>query len=163
MANRIDYAMSITAIEDGTVTSDYSSGHPLDGDSVAEAAKDADFVNPEIGRSLGGGKSDTTWIGTAPTMWGTGVCTCLTSDDTDLAVAGADALWIKHTGFDFDNSATGKIGSTVNTAKLIVKTGSTEICRISPGGCLFLEDPANATFNFTDTGTPCAVEYAILK
>ena len=159
MANRIDYAMSLTAIEDGTHATTYSSGHS----SSNTSGVDDDFVNPEIGRSLGGGKSDTTWIGTAPTMWGTGVCTCLTSDDTDLAVAGADALWIKHTGFDFDNSATGKIGSTVNTAKLIVKTGSTEICRVSPGGCLFLEDPADATFNFTDTGTPCAVEYAILK
>ena len=159
MANRIDYAMSVTAIEDGTHATTYSSGHS----SSNTSGVDDDFVNPEIGRSLGGGKSDTTWIGTAPTMWGTGVCTCLTSNDTDLAVAGADALWIKHTGFDFDNSATGKIGSTVNTAKLIVKTGSTEICRVSPGGCLFLEDPADATFNFTDTGTPCAVEYAILK
>jgi|2_EtaG_2_1085320.scaffolds.fasta_scaffold48973_2 hypothetical protein len=160
MANRIDYAMSVTAIEDGTHATTYSSGHT----SSNTSGVDDDFVNPEIGRSLGGGKADTTWTGTAPTMWDTGVCTCVTSDSgTTGALSSVEGLWIKHTGFDFDNSATGKIGSTVNTAKLIVSTGSTEICRISPGGCLFLEDPANATINFTDDGTPCAVEYAILK
>ena len=115
MANRIDYAMSVTAIEDGTHATTYSSGHT----SSNTSGVDDDFVNPEIGRSLGGGKADTTWIGTAPTMWAAGVCTCVTSDDTDVAVAGADALWIKHTGFDFDNSATGKIGSTVNLTKKI--------------------------------------------
>ena len=159
MADRIDYAMSVTAIEDGTHATTYSAGHA----SSNTSGIDDDFVNPEIGRSLGGGKSDTTWTGTAPAEWAAGVCTCVTSDDTDVALSAVDGFWIKHTGFDFDNGATGKIGSTVNTAKLIVKTGSTEICRISPGGCLFLEDPANATINFTDDGVPCAVEYAILK
>ena len=160
MANRIDYAMSVTAIEDGTHATTYSSGHT----SSNTSGVDDDFVNPEIGRSLGGGKSDTAWTGTAPAGWSAGVFTCVTSDGgSTSAFTGVDALWIKHTGFDFDNSATGKIGSTVNTSKLIVKTGSTEICRLSPGGCLFLEDPANATINFDDTGDACAVEYAILK
>lgn len=158
MANRIDYAMSVTAIEDGTHATTYSSGHS----SSNTSAVDDDFVNPEIGRSLGGGKADTTWGGTAPSEWSSGTCTCVTSDSGSIALSSVDGIWIKHTGFDFDNSATGKIGSTANTAKLIVKTGSTEICRISPGGCLFLEDPADATINLADDGTPCAVEYAIL-
>ena len=159
MANRIDYAMSVTAIEDGTHATTYSSGHT----SSNTSGVDDDFVNPEIGRSLGGGKIDTTWDGTAPAEWAAGVCTCVTSGSgTTGAFTGANGLWIKHTGFDFDNSATGKIGTTVNTAILIVSNATSEICRLSPGGCLFLEAPANATITFTDTGTPCAVEYAIL-
>ena len=150
MAGRIDYAVSVTAIQQGSA---------LEG-TTPEA------IESTIGRTLGGGKSNASWIGTDPAGWSSGVFTCVTSDagsGSTGALSGVDGLWIKHTGFDFDNSATGKIGSTVNTAKLIIKTGSTEICRLSPGGAIFFEDPADATFNFADTGIPCAVEYAILK
>ena len=153
MANRLDYRMSVAAIEGGTYDIDYSAGHSSsDASSVG-----ADFINPEIGKTLGGGKSDTTWNGDAPSMWAAGACTHVSSaSGTTGALSAVDGLWIKHTGFDFAD------GTTVNTAKLIVKTGSTEICRLSPGGCLFLEDPADATFNFDDDGVPCQVEYAIL-
>jgi len=149
---RIDYRMSVVAIEDGSYDIDYSDGHSsTDANNV-----EADFINPEIGKTLGGGKSDTTWAGTAPTEWAAGVCTHVTSGGgTTGSVASADGLWIKHTGFDFAD------GTTVNTAKLIVKTGTTEICRLSPGGCLFLEDPSGI-FNFGDDGTACQVEYAVL-
>ena len=149
MAGRIDYSVSVTAIQQGSA---------LEG-TTPEA------IEQNIGRSLGGGKSNTTWNGDNPSMWSAGTCTCVTSDSgTTGALSGVDGLWIKHTGFDFDNSAsdTGKIGKTANTSKLIIKTGSTEICRLSAGGAIFFEDPADATFNFAKDGTACAVEYAIL-
>lgn len=153
MANRIAYATSVSAIEGGTYDIDYSAGHSsADANTVS-----ADFINPEIGRALGGGKADTTWAGTAPAGWSGGDFTYVTSGGGSTgAFTGADGLWIKHTGFDFAD------GTTVNAAKLIVSNAAGEICRLSPGGCLFLEDPADATFGFTDDGTACQVEYAIL-
>jgi hypothetical protein len=147
MAGRIDYAVSVSAIQTNNAF-----------EGVTQEA-----IESDIGRSLGGGKSNTTWAGAGQSPWSGGTCTCVTSDGGSTgALSAVDGLWIKHTGFNFDNSATGKIGSTVNTAKLIISTGSTEICRLSPGGAIFFEDPANATINFTDDGTPCAVEFAIL-
>jgi hypothetical protein len=161
MADRIDYAVSVTAIEDGTLTPDYSTGHPLDG---TESAQDADFVNINIGRSLGGGKSDTTWAGTAPAGWTAGAHVHKTSQGGTIATgATCDGLWVKHTGFAYDAGVTSKKGSTAETTTKVTLTGTNDvICVLSAGQAVFLPAPPNQTVTLSDDGTDVAVEYAIL-
>ena len=52
MADRIDYAISVTAIEDGSYDITYDDA----GAGTTTSDVEADFVNTEIGRSLGGGQ-----------------------------------------------------------------------------------------------------------
>lgn len=91
MAARIDYAVSLTPIQQGSA---------LEG--TTPEAVEADF-----GRSLGGGNSSKTWAGTATgAEWAAGVHQHVEAFTTftEVGVAGGDMLWIKHTGRRYDSS-----------------------------------------------------------
>ena len=87
MAGRIDYSISVTPIQTNSAF-----------EGVVQEA-----IESDIGRTLGGGKSDSVWTGTAPT-WSNNDAAhkqSRTSSNTISTVAGTDGLWIKHTGFKY--------------------------------------------------------------
>mgnify|MGYP003153951249 CR=1 FL=1 len=144
---RLDYKVSVTPIESTAATSD--SG-PMQTETLAGG----------IRRSLGGGKSDTTWAGSDTTEWNAGVPTCVTSGGGTISSSSSDGIWIKHTGFDYDAAEADNVGSTVNTANLTVSTAGATSVTLAPGSAIFFPAPSNETFTMSDDGTPCAVEVA---
>ena len=149
MATRLDYKVSVTPIQEV--------GTDAEGGGVK-----ADVIAFEWKKSLGGGNSSLTWAGNQSAEWAAGVNTTVTSDaGTTGAISGADGLWVKHTGYDYDAAQADNIGTTANTANLTIKTGSTAICVLGPGEAIFFPSVSDATYNFADDGTACAVEYAI--
>ena len=80
---------------------------------------------------------------------------------TAFTVSIRSCLWVKHTGYDYDAAQADNIGTTANTANLTIKTGATAICVLGPGEAIFFPNISDATYNFADDGTACAVEYAI--
>lgn len=148
---RIDYAISVSAIQSTT----------LEGNTI-------EAIDAEIGRSLGGGNSSTTWAGSeiATPNWDNGAADHYqsgTSANTFSVGAAADGLWIKHTGFDYDSSATNNLGTTANT-RLVTVTGANDvICKLKAGEAIFLPQPKNQTITFTDdAGTAAAMEVVVL-
>ena len=148
---RIDYAISVSAIQSAT----------LEGNTI-------EAIDAEIGRSLGGGNSSTTWAGSAIATpnWENGAADHYqsgTSANTFSVGAAADGLWIKHTGFDYDGSATNNLGTTANT-RLVTVTGANDIiCKLKAGEAIFLPQPTNQTITFTDdAGTAAAMEVVVL-
>ena len=149
---RIDYAISVSAIQSAT----------LEGNTL-------EAIDAEIGRSLGGGNSSTTWAGNAidnaNANWANGNVDHRASGDSNNTIAvdsGADGLWIKHTGFDYDNSATNKISTTANTALVTVEGANDIICKLKAGEAIFLPQPTNQTITFSDNGTAAAMEVVVL-
>ena len=148
---RIDYAISVSAIQSTT----------LEGNTI-------EAIDAEIGRSLGGGNSSTTWAGSAIATpnWENGAADHYQSGDSNNTFsvgASADGLWIKHTGFDYDSSATNNLGTTANT-RLVTVTGANDvICKLKAGEAIFLPQPKNQTITFTDdAGTAAAMEVVVL-
>ena len=147
---RIDYAISVSAIQSTT----------LEGNTL-------EAIDAEIGRSLGGGNSSTTWAGSAVATpnWENGAADHYQSGDSANSFAvdsGADGLWIKHTGFNYDNSATNKISTTANTALVTVTGANDIICKLKAGEAIFLPQPLNQTITFSDNGTAAAMEVVVL-
>ena len=102
MAGRIDYAISITPIQTNTVF-----------EGVVQEA-----IESDVGRSLAGSKSDSTWTGT--TNWSSTDALhkqSRTSSNTIATVVGTDGLWIKHTGFKY---VSGLSTTAEATTKVIV-------------------------------------------
>ncbi len=159
MANRLDCAVSVTPILDGTVAITYTTNP-----TANVSGQDADFVDAVIGRSLGGGKADSTWAGSASAGWTAGAHVHKTSQGgTIVTGATCDGLWVKHTGFAYDSSVTSKKGSTAETTTTVTLTGANDvICTLSSGQAIFLPAPPNQTVTLSDDGTDVAVEYAIL-
>ena len=161
---RIDYAVSVTPIQDGTHSTTYSSDHA----NANTTNVDDDYVDKNVGRSLGGGKSDTAWAGSAfaSNHWNAGTHTHISSNastGTDIVVdSGAEGLWIKHTGFKFDS---GLSSTAETTSKVIVYAigGSVEVCRLSSGQAIFFPASKNGTWKIKDDagGEVVAVEYGI--
>ena len=149
MATRLDFKVSVTPIQEvGT-------------DAEAGGVK-TDVIAFEWKKSLGGGNSSLTWAGNQSPEWAAGVNVCLDSGSGSTgAISGADGLWFKHTGYDFDAGEADKIGSTISTTNVTIKTGATAICVLGPGEAVFLPNIADATYNLTDDGDSAAIEYAI--
>ena len=144
---RIDYAVSVTAIESTASTAD---GGPMQVESLSA----------NIRKSLGGGKSNTTWAGSDTTEWNAGVPTTVTSGGGTVASSSSDGIWIKHTGFDYDAAQADNVGTTANTANLIITSSSAITHQLAPGSAIFLPKPSDETWTMSDDGTPCAVEVA---
>ena len=144
---RIDYSVSVTAVE--TV-----------GDSSDGTGMSSETVSANIRKSLGGGQGSLTWAGNDTTEWNAGVPTTVTSGGGSVASSSSDGIWIKHTGFDFDSGEADNVGSTVNTANLIITSSSAITIQLAPGSAIFIPKPSDETWAFTDDGTPCAVEVA---
>ena len=129
MAGRLDYSISVTAIQQGS---------QLEG-TTPEA------VEADIGRSLGGGNSSLTWAGNAVAGWSAGTCTHTeaVNSATTVAASGDNGIWIRHTGKAFDDTATGKIDeATANTESVNVSVGSQALCVLGSGDCIFIPTPS---------------------
>lgn len=144
---RIDYKVSVTPIESTASTAD---GGPIQ----------VETLSANIRKTLGGGQGDLTWAGNDTTEWNAGVPTTVTSDGGTVASSSSDGIWIKHTGFDFDGGEADNVGTTVNTANLIITSNSAITIQLAPGSAVFLPRPSNETWTMSDDGTPCAVEVA---
>ena len=146
MAGRIDWKVSATPVVSHTA-----------GEALATETLSAD-----VKATLGGGNSSQTWAASDTASFADGVCTHISSEDTSsCATSSSDALWIKHSGFDYDAAKSDNKGTGANTANLTVKIGTTAICVLGPGEGIFIPKPADATWQFADDGTACAVEYAV--
>ena len=144
---RIDYKVSVTPVESTAATAD---GGPIQ----------VETLSANIRKTLGGGEADLTWAGNDITEWNAGVPTTVTSGGGAVASSSSDGIWIKHTGFDFDSGETDNVGTTVNTANLIITTAGAITIQLAPGSAVFLPKPSDETWTMSDDGTPCAVEVA---
>tara|TARA_R110002012_G_scaffold272092_1_gene457542 strand:- start:1957 stop:2409 length:453 start_codon:yes stop_codon:yes gene_type:complete len=146
---RLDWKTSVTPIEQTSAGAD--------GGGVQ-----TDVISYNFQTTLGGGNSSQAWAGTDSTEWSNAVCTHVSSEDTSTIVtSGSDGLWIKHTGYKYDAGEANNKGTTANTDNLVVKIGTTQICKLGPGQGLFLPKPYDATWQLGDDGAPIAVEYAV--
>lgn len=163
---RLDYAVSLTAIQSGS----------LEGNTI-------EAIEADIGRALTAAKSDSTWGGT--TNWSSndaGHLQSRSSSNTIATVAGTDGLWIKHTGFKYDSGLTTTAETTtkVTISRRVTHTefnagsdgtdagaGNADIAIsiLEAGQAIFLPTPGAATWVLTDDGTgqAVAVEYAELR
>ena len=144
---RIDYKVSVTPIESTASTAD---GGPIQ----------TETLSANIRKTLGGGQGNLTWAGNDTTEWNAGVPTTVTSDGGFVSSLSSDGIWIKHTGYDYDAAQSDNVGSTANTANLIITTGSAITLQLAPGSAVFLPKPSDETWTMSDDGTPCAVEVA---
>ena len=165
MAARIDYAISVTPIQTNT-----------EFEGVTQEA-----IDSEIGRTLSASKSDSTWGDASASSddiadWAAGVCTHKTSNGGTLSIAaGTDGVWIKNTGFNFDNSVASKLGTTTNDSTLTltvsggdISSGTLKLAVLQAKQGIFLPTPntgggAAMVITFSNSGsTAHAVEHAIL-
>tara|TARA_R100001082_G_C4229168_1_gene102470 strand:+ start:40 stop:489 length:450 start_codon:yes stop_codon:yes gene_type:complete len=144
---RIDYKVSVTPIESTASTAD---GGPMQ----------TETLSANVRKSLGGGQSDLTWAGNDTTEWNAGVPTCVTSGGGTIASSSSDGVWIKHTGFDYDASQADNVGTTVNTANVIITSSSAITLQLAPGSAVFLPKPSDETWTMSDDGDAAAVEVA---
>jgi len=144
---RIDYKVSVTPIESTASTAD---GGPMQ----------TETLSANVRKSLGGGQSDLTWAGNDTTEWNAGVPTCITSGGGTIASSSSDGVWIKHTGFDYDASQADNVGTTANTANVIITSSSAITLQLAPGSAVFLPKPSDETWTMSDDGDAAAVEVA---
>ena len=158
---RIDYAISVTPIQASQYDVTYDSAEA----GTSTTNTDIDYVDPEIGRTLGGGNSSATWAGSAIDAWAGGNMTHIEANTSGAAVgaSGDNGIWIKHTGKAFDSSKTNNIDTaTANTDAVTVKLASASLCTLQSGECIFLPAVLGTinVFGADDTGP--AIEYAKL-
>ena len=144
---RIDYKVSVTPIESTASTAD---GGPMQ----------TETLSANVRKSLGGGQSDLTWAGNDTTEWNAGVPTCITSGGGTIASSSSDGVWIKHTGFNYDASQADNVGTTANTANVIITSSSAITLQLAPGSAVFLPKPSDETWTMSDDGDAAAVEVA---
>tara|TARA_A100001201_G_scaffold134380_1_gene121986 strand:+ start:126 stop:575 length:450 start_codon:yes stop_codon:yes gene_type:complete len=146
---RIDYSISVTPIQTNNAF-----------EGVVQEEIDA-----EIGRSLGGGKSNLTWAGNAIDAWADGVFTYIeaTTSPTAVGASGDNGVWIKHTGKAFDSSKTNNIDETTpNTESVTIKANTTTLCTLGAEDCIFIPSPTNTINIVAGDDTGPAIEYAKL-
>ena len=164
MANRVDYAVSVTPIR--TIAA--SSGQ------YAEQ----DVIEGDINKTLGGSDSIETGAATITVSgFSAGAVAygnCPASGK--LAISGTDntaqdMLFIKHTGFQFSSAtALGSASTASNKLEVFVEHAEdayTKICSIAPGGAIVLPStPAlgnNQSFHVGSSGSETiAVEFAAI-
>ena len=121
-------------------------------------------VESDIGRALSGSDSDMVWAGGAPADWAAGVHDHVSSNGGTITPgAGADGVWIKHTGYKYDGGETGNIDyDTANTDLLtITVSGPITIAQLYAGQAIFLPKCVVVITLDDPSGDPIAVEYAI--
>jgi len=165
MANRVEYAVSVTPIR--TIA------------GVAGKYAAQDVIEGDVNKTLGGsdsvvtGSADIAVVGFSEGTVAYG--NCPVSGGSELVIAANDAcdvLFIKHTGYQYGADA--ETLGTASTANidLIVKLEYSdgnfkEFCRISPGGAIALPKvPALGSgmgFGLISSGAETiAVEYAVI-
>ena len=169
---RLDYAVALSAIQSTT----------FEGNTI-------EAIESDIGRTLSGAKSDSTWGGTIGN-WSSnnaGHLQSRSSGNTIVTDATTDGLWIKHTGFKYNSGlsttaeTTTKVivsrtvthtefntGSPIDADGAVTLTGGSvnvQIAKLESGQAIFLPTPGAATFVLTDDGVgqAVAIEYADLR
>jgi hypothetical protein len=172
MANRVEYAVSTTAIKSTTYGLNYASG--ADQSDEADTTRSLDYIEPNIGKTLGGSG---TISGIAATVIGYGGSTdgdpdylTTTSGSGTLATSAAhDMMFVKNPGLKADGTEfTGNI--TIKMAKTSAGADQGEFCSLSKGMAIVLPSvPTGKTFTFTATGgnigsgdDDVKVEYALI-
>ena len=163
MANRIEFAVSATAVKSTTYGVDYAASDVTDLSSQSH-----DYIEPNIGKTLGGSGSIS---GIAATVVGYGNATdgvadylTTSSQVAELALSAAmDLVFIKHPGLKSDGTEfTGTIAVTMKTTS----GGAYQlaICTLAKGNAIVLPTPANGiTFKFTASGSDeVKIEYATI-
>ena len=179
---RIDYSISVTPIQSSAYDVTYDSAEA--GTSTTDNA--IDYVDPEVGRTLGGGNSSKQWIGESIDVWAAGVHEHIEAHSIPQAVGatGDDMIWIKHSGKRYDSStsdnlkADGTLDGTTVTVYVAVThtafnagggasgtgTANIAIATLESGECMVIpECQLGILVGSADTtGTAPAVEYAKL-
>ena len=148
MASRIDYSMSVSAVQE-----------------VTHEGQTIGIIDQEIGRTLGGGNSSLAWDGGAIDAWAGGVFTYIEASTSNSAVAatGDNGVWIKHTGKAFDGTKTNNIDeATANVEPVTVKLAEVNLCTLGSGDCIFIPTPLGTINVVSGDDTGPAVEYAKL-
>ena len=151
MAGRIDYSVSVNPIQ-------------ID-DAFEGVIQEA--IDEEVGKTLSASKSNLTWAGNAVATpnWESGAANYYQSGDSANTFAvdsGAEGLWIKHSGFNYDSSKTNNLGTVINNTLVTVTGGTDAICKLYKGEAIFLPLPTNQTITFTDAGIAAAMEVVVL-
>ena len=137
---RIDYAVSMSAIQ-----------------SVLHEGQTFEAIEEDIGKSLSGGKSDSTWGGAVSYVHKQS----RTSTNTVSVGSTVKGLWVKHTGKKYDSG----LSTTDEPTTVVTVTGAADvICKLASGQAIFLPVPKQQTVTFTDDagGEAVAVEVAVL-
>ena len=147
MAGRIDYAISVSAIQTNSAF-----------EGVTQEAIDA-----EIGRSLGGGNSSLTWVGSDVSEWSNGTNTMKqadagTIDTPDQVING---VWVKNSGLTYaDQTVKANTDSTVS-----LTIGAKVAAVLGVGEAIFFPKPVQNETAFITLATggtdDVAVEYAV--
>tara|TARA_Y100000590_G_scaffold414070_1_gene510577 strand:- start:5869 stop:6369 length:501 start_codon:yes stop_codon:yes gene_type:complete len=165
MANRVEYAVSVTPVRTiAAVSGKYAAQDVIEGD---------------INKTLGG--SDSVVTGSADisvtgfTAGAVAYGNCPVSGGSELVIAANDAcdmLFIKHTGYQWGGNATTLGDASTSSIDLIVKLEYSdgnfkEFCRISPGGAIALPKVpdlgSGMGFGLISSGSETiAVEYAVI-
>jgi len=155
MADKIDYAIKVTPV--GTCEVEGRTFKAIDSD---------------VARTLFSSNIDLDWSGTG-TGWSDGVCTHKSSGGGTIVAPSSDGVWIKHSGYDYNESFPGYKSTIENTSLVTITAGvevdhdgvwilhSSVIAKLNAGEAIFLPK-ANTTFTLSDDGTAAAIEYAIL-
>ena len=158
---RIDYSISVTPIQSGTFVVTHTPSEA--GTDLGATA--IDYVDPEVGRTLGGGNSSLTWAGGAIDAWAAGVFTHVEASTSNTAVAanGDNGVFIRHTGKAFDSSKTNNIDNdTANVEAVTVKLVEVNLCTLGSGDCIFIPTPLGVINVISADDTGPAVEYCKL-
>ena len=135
---RIDYAISVTPIQASQYDVTYDSAEA----GTSTTNTDIDYVDPEIGRSLGGGNSSATWNGAAIADWGDTTAgehehAHAFTTKVEVGDTGDDMVWIKHKGIRYDATtadnlkADGTVDATVVSVYLGAAGSEVELCQLS--------------------------------
>jgi hypothetical protein len=163
MANRIDFAVSATPIKSTTFGVDYAASDVTDLSSQAH-----DYIEPNIGKTLGGNGSISGIAATVVGYGGTtdGVADYLTTSSQVITLATSavqDMIFIKNPGLKSDGTEfTGTI-----TVKMQLTSGGAdqgEFCTLGKGMAIVLPTvPTGKTFTFTASGSDeVKIEYATI-
>lgn len=153
MANRIEFSVNMTPVKSTTYTVDYTSGDVTDLSNQSH-----DYIEPTIGKSIGG-------TGTVTTAF-TGVATNYVNGNAGTIDAGSKKfLVLRHTGKTYDSG----LGTDDSSVEVTIKYAHTEqdgttitdivIAKLNKDEAIVLPHP-NLTFTFA-ASADVAVEYAI--
>jgi hypothetical protein len=162
MADRIDFKLSVTPI--------IGLGADPQGSGGAEV------LSADIKGTIGGGNSNLVWAGNDIAAWDMSNATPasrvhvhVTANATSLATLSTNGIFIKNTGFDFDDTKANNVGTTTvaeaaGVTVTITPTGGPVIANLAGGEAIFLPNPADTAFVLgVSSGTDYpAVQYATL-
>lgn len=124
-------------------------------------------IDTEIGRALKASNKNLTWAGNSISNWSAGVHDHTSSDGTSIGtgVGDPDGLWLRHSGYKFDNAKPNDIDyNSPTTDEILIKINGVIIAELSPSEAIFI--PRYRTSVVLEDNVAAdqaiAVEYAML-